>query len=291
MAAAFGRPAVRVNLDGGTTTDEVIGRYQLKEGATSFEYGVIPNAMRSGSVLILDEINAALPDVLFCIHALLDRPARLFVPETQETIEPEPGFCVVATMNPSHDYAGTKGLNAALYSRFGVVLRFEPIRGEALIKALGNQVPAADGETVAEVAEVIETIERFRREDRITTRATVREGIAALLLACDGLSLAEAVHSAIIGKLEPDEIKLVPTKLRAPKPRGSAASRLSVNELIDRARRYVDAEKRVRELEADLVRYAAIKNALDVAAAQERKEKADVEREEREADAEGAAAI
>ena len=40
-----------------------------------------------------------------------------------------------------------------------------------------------------------------------------------------------------------------------------------------------------------MVRYAAIKNALDVAAAQERKEKADVEREEREADAEGAAAI
>ena len=43
---------------------------------------------------------------------------------------------VVATMNPSHEYAGTKQLNAALYSRFGMVLRFGTLKGDKLLRAL-----------------------------------------------------------------------------------------------------------------------------------------------------------
>ena len=266
VAAHLERPTVRVNLDGGTTVDEVIGRYQLRDGATMFELGVIPRAMQEGAVLILDEINAALPDVLFCIHALLERPARLFIPETREEVAAAPGFCVIGTQNPSHDYAGTKALNAALYSRFGVVLRFDALRGDSLLKALAAQVPAAPAELVAEIAEVLELIESKRQEECITTRATIREGIAALMLATDGLSTDEAVRSCIVGKLEPDEQQHIPAKSR---PRSSGTGKISVSELLDRARGYEQASRRVSALERELDRYKGIKSALEAAAAQE----------------------
>ena len=201
-AASLGRQVVRVNLDGGTTPDELVGRCQLRGKETVFELGILPYAMTNGAVLLLDELNAALPDTLFAIHAVLEQSPRLLIPETGQEILPAKGFTVVATCNPSHEYAGTKALNPALYSRFGVVLRFVPLGGKDLLMALTTHVPEAKAPLVAKVGEMLELNEKLRKEEQITTRLTVREGIAALRLATNGLTESEALAAALFGKLE-----------------------------------------------------------------------------------------
>ena len=204
----LGREVVRVNLDGGVTPDEIIGRYQAKAEngvtVTYFQEGVVPRAMRAGAILLLDELNAALPDTLFCLHSLLEAEPRLFIPETQEEIIPAEGFAIVATMNPSHEYAGTKGLNAALYSRFGMVIRFEPLTGAALRKAILTHVPGVEGKPVLErICRIIEVVATLRKEEKVSTRLTLREGIAAARFVAEGdLSETEAVSAAMLAKLE-----------------------------------------------------------------------------------------
>ena len=244
VADELGLESVRVNLDGGSTPDELIGRYQLKGTETFFQKGVIPLAMESGAVLILDEINAALPDTLFAIHALLEETPRLYIPETGETIAAAPGFAVIATMNPSHDYAGTKGLNAALYSRFGCVLRFEPLAGEKLLKALALHEPAAEADDVASVALVFERMAEIRAKELINTRTTLRECISALALVRAGLSLDEAMNYAIASKLEAHELVQARSNgvTFGKAPRTVAAK--SISELLDKI---ADSEALARE--------------------------------------------
>lgn len=212
VARDMGRGIIRVNLDGGTTADELVGRFMLRpvgEGQmeTYYQYGAIPHAMKNGSVLILDEINAASPETLFVIHALLEDDPRLYIPETEEEIKPAQGFTVVATMNPPHDYAGTKALNAALYSRFGVVLRFAPLTGDMLMEALHAHVPGADISVVTSVAHFIEVVETLRKNNQIETRVTIREGVNALKLSMDGLNFEEAKEAALYYRLEEYELQ------------------------------------------------------------------------------------
>lgn len=204
-AAKLDRKLTRVNLDGSITPDMLIGRFQVRSNAgaaeTYFQYGAIPQAMREGSVLLLDEINAALPDTLFLLHALLEDSPRLFIPETEEELLPAPGFSVLATMNPTHDYAGTRELNAALYSRFGMVIEFEPLKGKSLLSALDAHVPGLDASHIATVAKLLERASKLRAEEKIASRLSLREGIAALRFIASGFDAETAVNLCIASKL------------------------------------------------------------------------------------------
>jgi len=212
VARKLGRGIVRVNLDGNISTTELIGHPELRRSGrvseTKFELGLIPNVMLRGEVLILDEINSALADVLFVIHALLESPPRLYIPEIEKEFIPKEGFAVVATMNPSHEYAGTKTLNKALYSRFRAVLRFEQLRGERLLSALAKHSPKSTAQDITRVATILETLFQLKQEDKISTVISIREGISALHFSQNSLSLDEAIQYAIVNKLEEYEQKI-----------------------------------------------------------------------------------
>jgi len=264
LAKELGRKCVRVNLDGGATPDELIGRYQLKGGATEFELGIVPQAMKDGAILILDELNAALPDTLFALHPLLEEEPRLLIPETGEDIKPAEGFAVIATMNPSHEYAGTKQLNAALYSRFGVVLRFENLKGDKLLKALTVHAPTAPVDSVAKIALIMETTDKLRHDDKIQTRITLREGIAVLTLSMDGLTLDEAIEASIVGKLEEFERKELHSTgvVKATLSTHYGLGKMTITEVLERASNSAKLEREVLRLQRELKAFEKLQEAL-----------------------------
>lgn len=264
LAKELGRKCVRVNLDGGATPDELIGRYQLKGGATEFELGIVPQAMKDGAILILDELNAALPDTLFALHPLLEEEPRLLIPETGEDIKPAEGFAVIATMNPSHEYAGTKQLNAALYSRFGVVLRFENLRGDKLLKALTVHAPSAPVDSVAKIALIMETADKLRNDDKIQTRITLREGITVLTLSMDGLTLDEAIEASIVGKLEEFERKELGATgvVKATLSSHYGLGKMTITEVLERASNSAKLEREVLRLQRELKAFEKLQEAL-----------------------------
>lgn len=112
----------RVNHNGGTTTDDIVGRILVNEKGTYWVDGVLVDAMRKGYWYLADEINIASPEINFVYHSLLDDDGYVVLAEKDgEVIRPHPNFKFFGAMNPPADYAGSKEMNKALLSRFLVV--------------------------------------------------------------------------------------------------------------------------------------------------------------------------
>lgn len=126
MAHEGGYGLRRVNLNGGTTADELVGRNMINEKGTYWIDGVLTEAMRKGEWIVLDEINAALPEVLFVLQSVLDDDGYLVLNEKddKEIVHKHANFRLFATCNPP-EYAGTKEMNKSLLSRFGICINAE----------------------------------------------------------------------------------------------------------------------------------------------------------------------
>lgn len=120
-------PYMRVNLNGGTTPEDLVGQWIPKKDGPGFEWvdGVLVKMVRFGGLMVVDEINAANAEILFFLHSLLDDERKIvLVQKDGEVIRAHPDFVFAATMNPT-GYEGTKPLNLALFDRFDVVLEFK----------------------------------------------------------------------------------------------------------------------------------------------------------------------
>jgi len=125
LAALCGAEVVRLNLNGQTDTGELVGRYvPAEQGGWRFAEGLVPQAMRHGWWVVLDEVNLAEPAVLERLNPCLERVPELVLTEGPATrfgpggeVEVHPGFRVLATMNPA-EYAGRSVLSEAWRDRF-----------------------------------------------------------------------------------------------------------------------------------------------------------------------------
>lgn len=126
LASATQNGLRRVNLNGGTTADELVGRLLINDKGTYWVDGVLTEAMRNGEWIVLDEINAALPEVLFVLQSVLDDDGYLVLQEKddKEIVRKHADFRLFATCNPP-EYAGTKEMNKALLSRFAICINTE----------------------------------------------------------------------------------------------------------------------------------------------------------------------
>ena len=118
------KPYHRVSLNGGCTAEDLIGHYILRDHETLWCDGVLTQACRKGWIVVLDEINATPPEILFILNSLLDDERTLILsPKDGEIVEPDPEFRFIATCNPSEQgYAGTNEMNEALMDRFNTIL-------------------------------------------------------------------------------------------------------------------------------------------------------------------------
>lgn len=130
VAALAGHRVLRLNLNGQSDTSELIGRYVPCEGGGTgapgwrFQWGVIPQAMRDGCWVILDELNLAAPSVLERLNPVLERAPSLVLSEGDGThigpggdVPVHPDFRLFATMNPA-EYEGRAVLSPAFRDRW-----------------------------------------------------------------------------------------------------------------------------------------------------------------------------
>ena len=117
----------RLNLNGATDAGELVGRFApALEGGFRFVESVLPQAMRHGEWVLLDEINLAEPQCVERLNPVLEQPPTLILSENDGTVFGGQGgvpihenFRVIATYNPAA-YTGRNALSPALRSRFHV---------------------------------------------------------------------------------------------------------------------------------------------------------------------------
>ena len=149
LANQTGNGLRRVNLNGGTTADELVGRQMINDKGTYWVDGILTEAMRKGEWIVLDEINAALPEVLFVLQSVLDDDGYLVLNEKndKEIVYKHTNFRLFATCNPP-EYAGTKEMNKALLSRFAVCINAEfppeKVEMDIIENHLGNAIAKSE---------------------------------------------------------------------------------------------------------------------------------------------------
>jgi midasin len=132
LAKVSGNKFVRINNHEHTDLQEYLGSYvSTDDGTLKYQEGVMVEALRNGYWIVLDELNLAPSDVLEALNRLLDDNRELFLPETQEVIQPHPNFMLFATQNPAGLYGGRKVLSRAFRNRF-LELHFDDIPEDEL---------------------------------------------------------------------------------------------------------------------------------------------------------------
>lgn len=127
LAKVSGNQFVRINNHEHTDLQEYLGSYVSDDdGTLRYQEGILVEALRNGYWIVLDELNLAPSDVLEALNRLLDDNRELFIPETQEVVNPHPNFMLFATQNPAGLYGGRKVLSRAFRNRF-LELHFDDI--------------------------------------------------------------------------------------------------------------------------------------------------------------------
>src|SRR3989344_3629827 len=211
LANQTGNGLRRVNLNGGTTADELIGRLLINDKGTYWVDGVLTEAMRRGEWIVLDEINAALPEVLFVLQSVLDDDGYLVLQEKddKEIVHKHANFRLFATCNPP-EYAGTKEMNKALLSRFGICINMDfPITSkelEIIEYHLGK--PMAESEVAKQLVDMANETRQSKEAGNADYAINTRDILHTLKLT-ENMNPIQALSFAFANKLESGDSKAI----------------------------------------------------------------------------------
>lgn len=127
--ARLKRNYIRVNITEETDEDDLIGGNTLVEGNVVYREGPVLTAMRTGSILLLDEVDLNATKIL-CLQSIMEGKPY-FNKKTGETIHPVRGFNIFATANTkgrgsdTGRFIGTKMMNEAFLERFPITFEQE----------------------------------------------------------------------------------------------------------------------------------------------------------------------
>jgi MoxR-like ATPase len=182
ICAKHKRPLIRVNLNLMTDEEQLIGSKTLNDGNVEVVEGPVLIAMRNGTTLLLDEIDAGGANTLLCLQPILEGKPYYFKLKN-EMIIPAQGFNIIATANTkgkgSDDgrYIGTNVLNEAFLERFAVTFEQEYPNAKVEVKIIKNLmetygcVDVEFAETLVKWAEAIRrTFDDGGVDETITTR-------------------------------------------------------------------------------------------------------------------------
>jgi len=179
------RDLIRINLNTMSDEEQLIGSKTLEDGNVTVVEGPVLIAMRTGSVLLLDEIDAGAANTLLCLQPILEGKPYYFKLKN-EVITPASGFNVIATANTkgkgSDDgrYIGTNVLNEAFLERFAVTFEQEYPTRSVELKIINNLMQSYNcvdnefAELLVKWAEAIRrTFDDGGLDETITTRRLV----------------------------------------------------------------------------------------------------------------------
>jgi len=81
LAARINQDVLRVNLHGETSVSDFVGQWVIRGKEMIYQEGILPGAMRTGAWLLLDELDSALPSVLFVLQSVLEDQGKLILAE------------------------------------------------------------------------------------------------------------------------------------------------------------------------------------------------------------------
>ena len=221
VAAIVNQPLIQVPMTGQFTTAQFVGEKTVRVDEDSGQNyvvwidGILPQAMRRGYWLLIDELDMAPPEVLSVLQAVLEPEGRLLLTENDgEVVEPHPDFRIIATANTlGHGdetglYQATNPLNEAFLDRFKftILVGYPDAETEAKIVQAKTSVSAVDARRMVSVARRIrDAQEKEECNTTFSTRKLIAWGEAAVRFK----SFTKAARYTVINKVNNGDGELV----------------------------------------------------------------------------------
>ena len=217
MAYELGRNLITVAGHEDLTSADLVGRFLLVGGETTWVDGPLTRAVREGAICYLDEVVEARQDTTVVIHPLADHRRELPVDRLGITLKAAPGFQLVISYNPGYQSV-LKNIKESTRQRFvAISLDFQPADIEAEVVAHEAGVDVATAQALVKVGAAIRQLEGAPLQEVASTRLLILAGG----LVAEGLSLRSSVESAIVQVLsdDPDVVRALGELVDAVLPR------------------------------------------------------------------------
>ncbi len=202
MAHDLERPLITVACHDDLTTADLVGRFLLQGGETTWVDGPLTRAVREGAICYLDEIVEARQDTTVVLHPLTDHRRQLPIDRLGITLDAEPGFCLVVSYNPGYQSI-LKDLKDSTRQRMvAIEADFPPPEVEETVIVHEAGVNHDMAGQLVRLGQAIRRLENAGLREVASTRVLV----AAARLVTEGLSLREAARAAVAGPLSDDPL-------------------------------------------------------------------------------------
>ncbi len=193
MAWRLRRPLITVSCHDDLTASDLVGRYLVKGGETTWVDGPLTQAVRAGGICYLDEIVEARKDTMVVIHPLADDRRTLPIEKLGTLIEAPDAFCLAISYNPGYQSV-LKDLKQSTRQRF-VALEFDypDAELESRIVQRESGLEADVARRLVQFAGMTRNLKGSGLEEGASTRLLVH---AAKLMA-SGVSPVSACRGAI----------------------------------------------------------------------------------------------
>jgi nitric oxide reductase NorQ protein len=202
MAYTLEKPLITISCHEETSATDLIGRFIIKGAETLWMDGPLTKAVKEGSIIYLDEIAEARPDVVVAIHSLTDHRRELFIDKLGQNVKAHDDFMLVASFNPGYQ-RGFKELKPSTRQRF-VALTFNYPEPKIEIEILRKETDI-DEEVAVKIVTIgnkIRNLTELGMAETVSTRLMVD----AAKLIHSGLPKRLSVKVAIVEPLSDDLI-------------------------------------------------------------------------------------
>lgn len=182
--ARTGTELFRFNCHKETSTYNLIGKVDVKDGETFFKDGVLPRAMQRPSVLLLDEADAALGDITMALQPVLEGKSLMIGEDGARIVNPHPKFRITATGNTYGGgdstgmyAAGVKMQSRASMNRYGVFINVDYMAPATEMKVVRNVVPNLSDEAATRLGDFLKAYRQSYRNGAVQTPISPRNTI------------------------------------------------------------------------------------------------------------------
>jgi nitric oxide reductase NorQ protein len=202
MAFDLERPLITVACHDDLTTADLVGRFLLQRGDTTWVDGPLTRAVREGAICYLDEIVEARQDTTVVLHPLSDHRRQLPIDRLGETLDAAEGFCLVVSYNPGYQSV-LKDLKDSTRQRMvAIELDFPPAEVERQIVVHEAKVDEATADRLVRLGQAIRQLDAAGLREVASTRVLITAG----RLVAEGLDIRAATRAAVAGPLTDDPV-------------------------------------------------------------------------------------
>jgi nitric oxide reductase NorQ protein len=184
-----------INFSLRTRESHLVGSKTLTDGNIGFDEGILVKSMKEGSILYLDEINAAEADVLLRLDEALDDRRQLILKESSgEIIKAKDSWFVISTINPL-THVGTKELPPQILSRFPVRIRLDYPPEDIEYQIIKRHVKNPNEAEVLQGIKLANVLRQASAVEELYYSPSIRETIAFAKLIDGGVSAKQAAKT------------------------------------------------------------------------------------------------